>query len=899
VITPPPAIAQPTPEDWYDEIVVELRAERLARRSVHAFVENGVVLVPAEALFDLLEVHGTTRDHGGFHAVREPEGREISIDPSAGRVWIDGEEVPDTQGFLRQTSADLYIGTSLAARFLDVNVWVDLAELTVTLDPVDHLPLGRRVARERARAALFARSLQPAPDLVYGADVRSLHGAAIDWSLSVPNFRDLSGNRYRLSFGGGVLGGALNLLYRGAASGRRNAGAADRVEGSWLKAWPQRGWLRQMRLGTVLGTGPRPQSIRGLALSNSPFLRPIAFGQTVLAGQLRPGWEVELYRNGELLDFARVDERGFYELDTPLDYGQNPMELRAFGPHGEMVLLSRAIRVGADRIPAGTFEYEASIGDCATRDNTVLGNLDLRYGLSRWWTLRCGVEAFRRKGITDLVHPYGALSGTLSKRWSLRAEGVAGAFGDLLLSFEPTPDLRTSLAHTIFASGSEQPILHPESYRNRSRAGLFWRPLPSHRRLFLTLNTTRIEEAHGWQARGLLQASAQIGKIRWSAHWQESQIKRSEWSARSSLFGLSGSTVLHGRSLGFGDGLYMRGSVFMDTRRGAFDRASLALGKSLGKWGRLEVSSSWSGPDAEPRLSIGFTTDGAAFRSHNRVSRSTDGEVATSTYMDGSLVWNGAVGRLEPFSYRSTGRGGLSGTVFVDTNGNGWRDPTEEPVPDLRLRAGNRVVETDAQGRYSLWNLTPFEATDLELVASSLRNPLLIPQFELASVHVTPNGFREVNVPMVPGTEVMGHLAIDEPAGQEGIGGVRVSLRHLDSGKSHEAVTFPDGGFYFMALQPGWYEVSVDPELLTRMDLRLLPESRYNLIPAAGELKDAYGLEVRLVRRAPRSALLGWRSATPERRQVRPKMTSGAVPETEPSSPRRSSSPKPSRAGPW
>jgi hypothetical protein len=215
--------------------------------------------------------------------------------------------------------------------------------------------------------------------------------------------------------------------------------------------------------------------------------------------------------------------------------------------------------------------------------------------------------------------------------------------------------------------------------------------------------------------------------------------------------------------------------------------------------------------------------------------------------MTGSIVWNNAMNRFEPFPYGSMGRSGLTGTVFVDANQNGWRDPDETAVHGLRLRSRDKTAETDAQGRYSLWNLTPFERTDVSIVSSSLRNPLLVPQFNRASLALGPNGFQELNLPMIRGTEVLGRfLRINSPVGA-GMGGVEIVLHQVETGRNHETVTFHDGAFYFMSLPPGEYEISVPPRQLHALGLSLEDSSRWCIIPVTGDSDEAFQLEVRLV----------------------------------------------------
>jgi len=843
---------------WYDELVVEVRAERLASTTVHAYWRDGTLLVPAREVFDLAEIRLLSGEGGEIRAVLEPEHIEVRIDPRSGQAWKAEREISADVALLHDADGQLYISASLIEALLDVDTWFDLPSLTLLLDPVDHLPLGRRMAREHARQALFASRQAPAPDHTFTRAAPGLGGATVDWSLDVADHQDVEHARFGLGLGASVLGGALNLGLRGAADGQ-NLLNEEHLTGSWVAAWPEKRAVRQLRAGTILGTGPRPRSLHGVAVGNSPFLRPLAFGQTELAGWLEPNWEVELYRNGELKDFARADDRGYFSLETPVDYGTNPLEVRAYGPNGEMRVISQALPVAADRLPAGRFEYEASAGRCPTnsRGCREAYNLDLRYGLSRRWTGRLGSELFRRGNADDLFHPYGAISGTLGRHLSLRAEAVARSLAGAQVTHEPSPNFRAQLAHNVFSTEVRDPVLTPAGALSRTWADVFWRPLADKPAFFFSAHGANYRNRDNEQLLGRLQLTTQLRRVRWTLSWQEERSARPSWSGATTVLGLTGSTTLSSAPLRVLRNLYMRGELAMETRSGDLDRCTLTLAKSIGGNVRLEAGASWLGRDGDARLMLGLSTNGDISRTHHRVMHTDAGGYQGSSAFDGSLVWNEAVGRLEPFPYRSSGRGGVSGWAFIDVNGNGWRDPGEEPVAGLELRAGDKQAKTDGEGRYSLWNMTPFEAARLQLVPGSLRNPLLVPQFNLASVHVGPNGFRQVDVPLVPGTEVLGCVLTEDRSRPIALGGLEITLRNLTTGRRFDATVFQDGQFYFMALPPGEYQVLLDEAALLRMGWQQTRASRHCVIPLATGRSEAYPLTIDLVRAGKAAGTFG------------------------------------------
>ena len=75
---------------------------------------------------------------------------------------------------------------------------------------------------------------------------------------------------------------------------------------------------------------------RGAQVTNRPLFNPVAFDRTRFEGDLPPGWDAELYRNGELLAFSRSDGSSRYVFDdVPMIYGDNRFEIILYGPQGQ------------------------------------------------------------------------------------------------------------------------------------------------------------------------------------------------------------------------------------------------------------------------------------------------------------------------------------------------------------------------------------------------------------------------------------------------------------------------------------------------------------------------------------------------------------------------------------
>jgi hypothetical protein len=189
--------------------------------------------------------------------------------------------------------------------------------------------------------------------------------------------------------------------------------------------------------------------------------------------------------------------------------------------------------------------------------------------------------------------------------------------------------------------------------------------------------------------------------------------------------------------------------------------------------------------------------------------------------IEGSILWDHQNKRLGFADGRSLGRAGISGEVFVDANGNGIRDVDEMGFPDLRLRLGSRGVTTDSLGKFSTWDVVPFESLLLEIDSLSIDTPLWVPATPLMSLSPGPNSFTYMQIPLVQAGEVSGTAVFED--GSVPAGGIHLVLEDPRSGLAIPTRTFSDGEFFLMGLRPGTYQLRVDDEQLRQLRMSSTP----------------------------------------------------------------------------
>jgi len=167
-------------------------------------------------------------------------------------------------------------------------------------------------------------------------------------------------------------------------------------------------------------------------------------------------------------------------------------------------------------------------------------------------------------------------------------------------------------------------------------------------------------------------------------------------------------------------------------------------------------------------------------------------------------------------------KGWLEGTVFVDGNGNGRRDPGEEGVAGAVLVADGVKVASGADGRF----LFPPLAPGTYALAVERLPPGFRPRIELPlQVAVALAGRTVVGIPCQRVGEISGTVYDDENRSgirDEDEPGLRGALVIVEQNGAEigQVYTDPVGGFSFAGLPAGEYRVRVDvPSLPERYEL--------------------------------------------------------------------------------
>lgn len=804
-------------QDSDEPALIELQLGRLAGRTVGAVRRGTDVLLPLSEFYDLAEIGFAVPRAGVIEARLQPGDVRLLVDSQRDSLLLGKRLIALPPSSLLARDGELYLSSALLGSLLNVRFIIDWSDLNVAVADPERLPLGRRIAREAARSSLSAMETGLRPELALTLDRRHWNGVVLDYSFLSPAENAIEGGSFATALGMDLLGGSLET---GVAS-TGTIGEGDlRADVSWTGVWRQHRWLKQLRIGDGLSTGPRPRTVRGFAVSNAPFQRPALLGEVPYAGHLGPGWEIEAYRGGRLVAFDSVDGLGQFSIDVPVQYGENPVDFVAYGPFGEVREFNQTYRIVGNVLPRQQFEYGVAAGQCRVADCTANANLDIRYGLSRRWTVQTGIDQFWRDSLPSLFHPYAALAGNLGNAWSMQVEGVAGAVLRTGLSYEPSTDLHLATEFTDFATGTVDPILTPAGRLRQWTTTAFLRPLPRVSYMYLDGSFDRIESDAGTMTSARAVVSFQTKEIRFlpSLRVQHDILRGNEGITRS-YFGLNTFILPRSNLGGFLSKVTAR-TTFEAEGSGRAVSASAFLARPMGDGFRVETGVAWiRGTGA--MLSLVLSTTLHQVRAFSTISSGPAGTDAVN-FVQGAVLYTPS----HPMALSSgpaVQRAGVSGQVFLDTNGNGRRDEDEEVIRDARVRIGNLSALSDSLGRYRVWDLLPFEPVLVVLDSASLPSPLWVPSYTAISLEPGPNQFRTLDLPVVPGGVVEGRIIRETATGPLGVGGVTIFITNRKTGTRRSILTFSDGAFYAMGIKPGEYEITVAEAVAQRLRITADP----------------------------------------------------------------------------
>ena len=553
---------------------------------------------------------------------------------------------------------------------------------------------------------------------------------------------------------------------------------------------------------------------RGAVLTNRPLTARTAFDRTRIEGDLPTGWEAELYRNGELLGFAKAGSSQRYVFDdVQLIYGENRIRVVLYGPQGQVKERDEVLNVGQDNVPTGKTWYWVGANQPG-RDLVSLEKptdaisqpkaqaaISLEHGLDS----RTTVGVLAREMLIDDKH-LTFVEGTVRRSIASAAvevsaaresNGGTAAHAQILGKIHGVyVNVEALIANDFHLRGADPQTLKEGRLSLDAPVKIGKTVIPLHGEAHL------VDRAGGSRT---LEAAARL-------------------SANIDQFNLGAELRYHRDYLPSGPDppgqikveLLGSGHVGRVRIRGQtdFDLAPTARFRSA------ELSAYWLASERSD-WEAGLAYDELEHRARARLTHilrldsfalsltgeaASDGSLAAGFNLNFSLDARHGI----TLSRRPLAEGGMvHATVFRDLNDNGAYDSGEPLEKGALITTGSRQAErkTDAKGSVTVGGLTPYLPIPVGIDATSLDDPMLTPKTALQVVVPRPGIPADVQIALVGGGDVEGSLMKSGELGFEG-----VDLELIDStGKvAATARTDFDGFFLFDRVAYGHYSLRVN-----------------------------------------------------------------------------------------
>lgn len=609
---------------------------------------------------------------------------------------------------------------------------------------------------------------------------------------------------------------------------------------------------------------------RGIKLSNIPLMSEKNNKTIDFKGDIQPGWDIELYRNGILIRQAYSLQDGRYDFnDVELIFGDNQFKLIFYGPQGQVKTETKQVYVDSNALKKHESNYQASI----TQLNSTLFNINsIDAGAAQDW-LFSGVY---QTGITDwlsLDFGHSSLFSSPNRLQTYSAGANLSIYDKLLVradvdwysddSLNANMSLRTRWADQSYSLRLKHARSY--SYLDNSISALH----PNGQR------EVELDKAFDTgELRDVLQANqfnfSMSGftdlfdnqQLSYSNSWVKSWDNRgndydqlsNQLAFNASRYTMSNTLVWRSNSINlefdsnlFGHFQLQKSFANVFTRINAsynfgdrFEFTELKTQFSIPIYDGVEseIDFIYSPIDDSYRSSVGLNYHNDLFSLTTNIDYNSYGDWSVGLYSRFSF---GYLPDSNDFimSRRSlANQGSLVVRVFEDHNLNGIFDDGEQILEGAKVKGvqSYRQARTNADGIAILSSLPNNITTDIVLDRDSFSDPFLLPA--IPGISITPRaGFVEtLDFPVVQASELEGTIYISDETGAEAPAAY-VTINLYDKNDKLIASTEAefDGYYLFTDLLPGEYTAKIDPAYVKRKKLHS-PDDMLLSFGATGEV---------------------------------------------------------------
>lgn len=588
----------------------------------------------------------------------------------------------------------------------------------------------------------------------------------------------------------------------------------------------------------------------GGRVTNKDPLRTVTGAYTDIVGSAIPGWDVELYRQDQLIAIQTVGEDGRYRFPKVDLYGSDNMfRVVMYGVQGEVREEQLYIPVDNKRLADAGSAYDVSV---VAQDTTTYNKYGIRDedkgapSVTALYEVPVGKSSAISAGLltrqddgspkatgvaglsTTVAETLFNVNGAVDNRGEMAGELIARKdIGKHQLRNETrvatkkydyeTPDENTD---AIFLNPAQGPLFDREVFGNEfSVNGPLGVDIGMKPHYNLTLN-------YGQSAEGMKSTSAAAGfttVFKPLSLNQQFVYTKNDLAEDDTLHSL---TNLNGR---IGLNRVRFTTDYQIKPENQLERVALNVNRYISPKmdAELDVQHLLEQKYTEGTARLNWDT-GYGNISPGITYNSNKDVIATLATRFG-LAREPRSGSPRFFDRQITTNGGVSAFVFFDKNGDNVFNEGDEPIEDAIVKApqnGGREI-TNEKGEAFFSQMGHLRLTDVYVDPNSLADPYWVPAYEGSSVVPREGHVISIEFPVHMSGEMDGTVyAKGDGDGEESyaVKGVGVGL-YDKTGKKVMGTTSEQDGFYVLSrIPPGSYYLVVDDTDITKDASRPLPQ---------------------------------------------------------------------------
>lgn len=833
-------------------LIVQLSYDQLLlEESLFVYQTPENTFIPVQGLIDSLDFPLTLNlDSLSLDGWFISEDRNFSLDINQKSVFLKGERQTWPKDFQYALDGfDLYINLKSIERWFDLSLLLDVSQLELKLSSSSPLPIVTQKLRAQKRAKLKPQAkAQTAHDYLPNEyDWLGSPSFDIEFSHSAERFEkynDLTG-RYEADisqYSSATVQGVMDILKHSLQTSYVNQDGAQDLRLTFSKAASgpeQRLFLGidQYKFGDVnshssaLLSGSVSGS--GVHLKRGSNALQEQSSDLLLEGDAPPGWEVELYRNGALIDFTSTSSNGQYRFDKISTYlGENIFDIRIYGPQGQYRSEQKKITVGDQMLAKGLWDFQLyalnrnqrllSLEEEELDESSSFFMSEFNAGLNDYLTIQGALSRFTPID-NEIEHLYTSLGFFAS---------LGGGFGQLKYVSDQQSGHAWSLAY-------KTRLLNTNINFDLEKYTDFISDKNPDGKLELD-STLRING---------LWADIWSQDISYDLELQHAQYANAQeqWQLSKRLSTRIGQTQIanlinysHNNIDDVEDSLI---TTLSATRRWHSWRLKTEANYKILPKGVLDSIQSSANYQASKRVSyqasLGYilseedtySFDNMISWRLDKYSFSLSAGFDTQDHQSIGLSISSALAYDKPHNslYLSSESVASSASVlahtYLDHNNNGRFDEQDSPLPNIHFKGKNswRNSATNEEGYVSLWGVPDLQMQTISINSRKIEDPFLKPQKEHFTLYSHSGKLNEISIGFQTAMELEGEVLLENNGKLIPKAGIPVSLFTLDDSLIQQTRTEYDGVYIFENVLPGSYLLKIDPDYLQSKNLSVTP----------------------------------------------------------------------------